>query len=223
MTDRNSEGISIEMLPLPNHLANALAVVGGNGNDVRDWIQSYARAVAEHNVAARGAEIKRLRAERDVIGAEAVKYADKSGRLEAKVERLRAEVAAVWNAMPSGTRYLDPPDGGDVPLHEQVRRMADDAARAEALQEELDNRWAQGVHTCHDKCQRIACVLRRDNKRLAEALRDLLIDVTLAQSNMRRAAKTDPRWEGCAEAIQPRVDAALAALRDHDQEPANDR
>ena len=95
--------------------------------------------------------------------------------------------------------------------------------RADHLQAELDNRWAQGVHTCHDKCQRIACVLRRDNKRLAEALRDLLIDVTLAQSNMRRAAKTDPRWEGCAEAIQPRVDAALAALRDHDQEPANDR
>ena len=37
---------------------------------------------------AKDAEIERLRAEREVIGAEAVKYADKSGRLEAKAERL---------------------------------------------------------------------------------------------------------------------------------------
>ena len=49
----------------------------------------------------------------------------------AEIERLRAEVAAVWSVMPSDARYLDPPDGGDVPLHEQVRRMAVDAARAE--------------------------------------------------------------------------------------------
>ena len=34
------------------------------------------------------AEIVALRAEREVICAEAVKYADKSGRLEAKVDRL---------------------------------------------------------------------------------------------------------------------------------------
>jgi hypothetical protein len=48
--------------------------------------------------------------------------------------------------------------------------------------------------------------------RLAEALRELLTDVVIAQGNMRDAAKRDPRWEGCAEAIQPRVDAARAAL-----------
>lgn len=38
--------------------------------------------------AAKDAEIEALRAEREVIVAEAVKYADKSGRLEAKVEQL---------------------------------------------------------------------------------------------------------------------------------------
>ena len=44
------------------------------------------------------------------------------------------------------------------------------------------------------------------------ALEDLLIDMTIAQNNMRDAAKRDSRWEGCAEAIQPRVDAARAAI-----------
>lgn len=47
---------------------------------------------------------------------------------------------------------------------------------------------------------------------LYEALDQLLTDMLIAQGNMRDAAKHDPRWEGCAEAIQPRVDAARAAL-----------
>ena len=47
---------------------------------------------------------------------------------------------------------------------------------------------------------------------LYEALDQLLTDMLIAQGNMRDAAKHDPRWEGCAEEIQPRVDAALAAL-----------
>lgn len=55
----------------------------------------------------------------------------------AEIERLRAEVGAVWAAMPRDARYLDPPDGGCVPLHEQVRRMAADATRAERLEEAL--------------------------------------------------------------------------------------
>ncbi|MBP2230770.1 hypothetical protein J2847_004079 [Azospirillum agricola] len=48
---------------------------------------------------------------------------------------------------------------------------------------------------------------------VVKALDQLLIDVAIAQGNMRDAAKRDHRWEGCAEAIQPRVDAARAALR----------
>lgn len=47
---------------------------------------------------------------------------------------------------------------------------------------------------------------------LLEALDQLLIDMVIAQGNMRDAAKNDPRWEGCSEIIQPRVDAALAAI-----------
>ena len=39
-----------------------------------------------------------------------------------EIERLRAELAEVATAIGSD-RYLDPPDGGSVPLSEQVRRM----------------------------------------------------------------------------------------------------
>ena len=60
-----------------------------------------------------------------------------------------------------------------------VRQNGEWQARAERLQEEIDNRWATGVHTCHAACQRTACVLRRDNERLAEALRPLAeLDLT---------------------------------------------
>jgi hypothetical protein len=47
---------------------------------------------------------------------------------------------------------------------------------------------------------------------LLAALKELLTDMRAAQKNMRHAANKDPRWEGCAEAIQPRVDAASAAI-----------
>ena len=47
---------------------------------------------------------------------------------------------------------------------------------------------------------------------LYDALRELLTDMVIAQGNMRKAAKRDPAWEGCAEIIQPRVDAARAAI-----------
>lgn len=48
-------------------------------------------------------------------------------------DRLRAEIEAI-SAVIGTDRYLDPPDGGDVPLSEQVRRMR---AENEALRAEL--------------------------------------------------------------------------------------
>ena len=47
---------------------------------------------------------------------------------------------------------------------------------------------------------------------LLEALDQLLIVMAIAQENMREAAKYDLRWRGCAESIQPCVDAARAAI-----------
>jgi hypothetical protein len=56
---------------------------------------------------------------------------------QSAIDGLLAEVDAVWQAMPNDARYLDPPDGGDVPLHEQVARMAAEAARASELEAAL--------------------------------------------------------------------------------------
>jgi len=55
---------------------------------------------------------------------------------------------------------------------------------------------------------------------LREALRQLLADMVIAQGNMRDAARRDPKWKGCAEAIQPRVDAARAALEKYPEASA---
>lgn len=56
------------------------------------------------------------------------------------------------------------------------------------------------------------------NQKLLSALKELLIDMTLAQNNMRQAALYDAKWEGCAEAIQPRVDAARKAVEEAEKE-----
>lgn len=63
-------------------------------------------AILAH-VEAQAAEIERLTAERD---------------------EARAERDALANVLP-GVYYMDPPDGGDVPVLEQLRRMSRDAAR----------------------------------------------------------------------------------------------
>ncbi|EMA2711334.1 hypothetical protein ABHJ00_002374 [Pseudomonas aeruginosa] len=54
--------------------------------------------------------------------------------LIAEVERLEAELSQCASALP-GTYYMDPPDGGNVSIPEQIRRMAKDAARYRALRQ----------------------------------------------------------------------------------------
>lgn len=58
--------------------------------DLNERLRTYAKADDLHpderaTLLEAATEIEALRAEREVIGAEAVKYAEKSGRLEAKV------------------------------------------------------------------------------------------------------------------------------------------
>ena len=58
----------------------------------------------------------------------ALKVADLIDALMAERDALAREVDACAAALP-GPYYMDPPDGGDVPISEQVKRMARDAAR----------------------------------------------------------------------------------------------
>ena len=53
-------------------------------------------------------------------------------RLTRARDEARAERDAMANVLP-GHYYMDPPDGGDVPVLEQLRRMAKDAARYRLL------------------------------------------------------------------------------------------
>ena len=63
-------------------------------------------------------------------------YADAEAIYE-KNATLRAELAEVANALP-GPYYMDPPDGGDVSIGEQVQRMADDVAALRARLEQVE-------------------------------------------------------------------------------------
>ena len=72
--------------------------------------------------------------------------------LRGRVAQLTSQINEVVLAIP-GTRYMDPPDGGDVSLGEQVRRMALDLgakqAHIDALMieycpdEVTDEQWAE--------------------------------------------------------------------------------
>ncbi|HBO4818355.1 TPA: hypothetical protein L4V11_002696 [Pseudomonas aeruginosa] len=72
-----------------------------------------------------------------------------------EAKRLQKELDQCASALP-GTYYMDPPDGGNVSIPEQIRRMAKDAARYRGLRDEgyLHN-WAS-LHVCdeHLRAQR---------------------------------------------------------------------
>ena len=69
------------------------------------------------------AEIERLRAEREVIGAEAVKYAGKSGRLEAKVERLAEALKQARESIEEWAYFANSCGGEIVGLQEELSEI----------------------------------------------------------------------------------------------------
>ena len=91
-------------------------------------------------------------------------------RLTAERERLRELECAVSNALP-GSYYMDPPDGGDVPLGEQVRRMALDARRY---------RWLRNEANTARKCDPMVCIYPLDEQDLIDGDRlDVAIDAAI--------------------------------------------
>ena len=103
------------------------------------------------------------------------------------------------------------PDNQDSD-HRRWTRVADDIAQI-MTRELQDDKAEYFIGPTHPR------VLSELEGELLEALNELLIDMRLAQTNMRAAAKRDPAWEGCAEAIQPRVDAAIAAIKKAESTP----
>jgi len=59
----------------------------------------------------------------------------------AALEAAREDADKCAASLP-GPCYMDPPDGGDVPVHEQLRRMGEDAARYQWLRQKVS---AHGV------------------------------------------------------------------------------
>lgn len=68
----------------------------------------------------------------------------------------------------------------DTPLSDRLYALAaylsntdegEAASLVHAAAAELNRRKYDGVHTCSDVCERPACVLRRENERLREAMR----------------------------------------------------
>ncbi|HCT8042319.1 TPA: ead/Ea22-like family protein [Pseudomonas aeruginosa] len=89
--------------------------------------------------------------DRGRLKAENYAYKDRQKRYEWLAEDLKECASAL-----PGTEYMDPPDGGNVSIPEQIRRMAKDAARYRGLRDEgyLHN-WAS-LHVCdeHLRAQR---------------------------------------------------------------------
>lgn len=71
---------------------------------------------------------------------------DEIERLTAERDKARAERDALADVLP-GYYYMDPPDGGNVPVLEQLRRMAKDAERYRFLS-------CKGVPPYFHRCSR---------------------------------------------------------------------
>ncbi|HFQ7426250.1 TPA: hypothetical protein ACHSVW_003871 [Pseudomonas aeruginosa] len=84
-------------------------------------ITKFREAVEPKAILGLIAEIERLNA---LLKAEKYAYKDKKKHYEWLAEDLK-ECASTL----PGTYYMDPPDGGNVSIPEQIRRMAKDAAR----------------------------------------------------------------------------------------------
>lgn len=73
-------------------------------------------------------EVEQLRAERDAALAELKALRIQVGTLTEWYSNALDVISEVTAAIP-GVTYMDPPDGGDVSIPEQIRRMAKDAGR----------------------------------------------------------------------------------------------
>lgn len=108
-------------------------VAAANPDVVLSLLDSEAQAKCEAGHAiqqkdAAYAECKALRAERDAALAELEALRIQVSTLTEWYSNALDVISEVTAAIP-GVTYMDPPDGGDVSIPEQIRRMAKDAKR----------------------------------------------------------------------------------------------
>lgn len=71
-------------------------------------------------------------------------------------EDAAAVVTAQFAALLPGPYYMDPPDGGDVTVLEQIRRMAEDAARYRLIREKITGdprEWERFIDVIGEEAQ----------------------------------------------------------------------
>ena len=164
----------------------------------------------EHELAQARAELAAASEERRIAVAaleDAQRWADSESK----------ELQSVAEAL--GMRYLDPPDGGDVPLGEQVRRMSAELAAARTDLEDTkallpnhpDTGCAPRPTEMGDWWQQ--AIMSRRKRRAAEKERDKLRNLLCeARQTLSYPASMLTRDNMCA-----RIDAALAKGGDHDE------
>ncbi|HEP7965929.1 TPA: hypothetical protein VDT13_006031 [Pseudomonas aeruginosa] len=104
--------------------------------------------------------------DRGRLKAENYAYKDRQKRYEWLAEDLKECASAL-----PGTEYMDPPDGGNVSIPEQIRRMAKDAERYRWLRDRCTRQWDV-------MCRDIEIVINGDGADECEDL-DGIIDAAL--------------------------------------------
>lgn len=78
-----------------------------------------------------------------------------------RAERAEADLAAVQEILP-GVYYMDPPDGGDVALIEQMRRLAKDAERYRWIKKQsIKMATAKDDFYCYDADYTVSILFRK--------------------------------------------------------------
>jgi chromosome segregation ATPase len=94
-------------------------------------------------------------------------------------------------------------------LSETHTRMTEAEKQRDRLAKEVENLRAAQIHTCHDRCQKPMCVMRRQRDRLAKALEIV------------RDAENDCHSDGfqtIPPAVRHEIDLALAAVKGEEPE-----
>lgn len=118
--------------------------------------------------------------------------------LDSENADLRAQLAAMDRTLraTAGEEYAHCTDAVGA-VQEYVKDLE---AERDSLQTQLDDNSSLGIHSCHDNCQRVECVLRRDRDRYRAACEEMRFERELAElrASGSEADKKRLDWLGSA-------------------------